>query len=136
MRRDEQPAATAEAGFSLLEVVVSMMLLALLATVTLPLFITGMSIAADTNTKTTATAQVSALLERLRAGPDCATLQDVVAPYPSAGPRRFWLVLDVEDACAPDQAVRVRATAKTELSATHDLASATTIIYVPADETS
>jgi prepilin-type N-terminal cleavage/methylation domain-containing protein len=128
------PAARqADAGFSLLEVVVAMMLLALLAVATVPLFTTGMRVSADTATTATATERVNAVLEQLRATPTCGALQNqTLGPFPDARGRSFDVVVTVAGACAARAAMTVTATARRTVGgAARTLATATTIIFVP-----
>jgi prepilin-type N-terminal cleavage/methylation domain-containing protein len=79
----------ADAGFTLVEVVVAMVLLALLALATLPALATGMRSAADSSSTTSATAAMSAVVEQARmtvtgatAGA-CAKLQQFAQTVPT-----------------------------------------------------
>lgn len=134
----EQPAPL-DAGFSLIEVIVAMVLLGILAVVTLPFFITGIRVTADDGARTTATDQVNAVLEQLRAKPDCADLSATVttlnqpANQTRYDARHRPFKVAVAAPVYSDGACAAKATATVTVTATRDaatLSSATTIIYL------
>lgn len=125
--------STSEAGFSLVEVIVAMVLLGILATVTLPFFITGIRVTADDSATTTATARVGALLEQARTEPVCARLQALAAanqgaPFADAHGRRLKLTMDPPVCTGTPAAVTVSVRATDAAGTT--LSRASTIIYV------
>jgi prepilin-type N-terminal cleavage/methylation domain-containing protein len=129
-----------DAGSTLIEVIVAMVLLGILATVTLPFFITGIRVTADDSARTTATAQVSAVLEELRSQPDCAHLPGMVATLDQpvnqtrydARHRAFTLYVSVTYAGSSGTCTG-RSTATVTATATRgstNLSSASTIVYL------
>jgi prepilin-type N-terminal cleavage/methylation domain-containing protein len=128
-----------EAGFSLIEVIVAMSLLAMVALLTVPFFALSLTQAATTSTRTSAAAKVAGLLEQVRAAPTCTTpaaageraLTDgTEGPFHDAQGRAFTVEVQVRPACAADTAVQVTATAR-RVSDSVVLAHAATIVYVP-----
>lgn len=67
-------------GFSLVELVIAMFLLAVISLAILPLIITGLRISAEQATVAAATRTLNALVEEARADPTCTTLAAVAAP--------------------------------------------------------
>jgi len=121
-------------GFSLIEVVVAMMLLALLALVTLPLFMTGLRITAANGSETTATDQVAAVLEQARVAPNCTGLKSLAAAHqPStftdAQGRQLRLTVPTPT-CTPGTAAAVTLTASATNASGTTVSTATTMIYV------
>jgi prepilin-type N-terminal cleavage/methylation domain-containing protein len=127
--------STSEAGFSLVEVIVAMVLLGILATVTLPFFITGIRVTADDSATTTATARVGALIEQARTR-TCAQLNALAAAnqgadFTDAHGRRLKLTMTMDPAQCTAVPVRLAVTVKaTNDAGTATLSSASTIIYV------
>ena len=138
-RHAAEHSAPVDAGFSLVEVIVAMVLLGILAVVTLPFFITGFRVSADDGARTTATDQISATLEQLRAKPDCADLPGMVATlnqpanqtHYDARHRAFTVAVSAPvysgGSCAAKSTATVTVTAKRGSTV---LSSASTIIYV------
>ncbi|MCA1981272.1 prepilin-type N-terminal cleavage/methylation domain-containing protein [Nocardioides nematodiphilus] len=90
-----------DAGFTLVEVVIAMMLLAILALATLPMLLQGVRASSASVVRATATRQVSALLEQARATPSCRNLAGLQAnrtPYPATSPT-MELVLTLAGPC-------------------------------------
>ncbi|TFD30324.1 hypothetical protein E3T40_15080 [Cryobacterium sp. TMT1-19] len=80
---------TAESGFGIIEIIVSMFLLALLAVAMLPLLIQSMTVASRNSKIASATQVVGQQLEQLRAsGSSCSAVKLFVADTPAvvAGP--------------------------------------------------
>lgn len=127
--------AIEEAGFSLVEVIVAMVLLGILATVTLPFFITGIRVTADDSATTTATARVGALLERARTE-TCAQLNALAAAnqgavFTDAHGRTLRLTMTMDPAPCTTVPARLAVTVRaTDEAGTTTLSSASTIIYV------
>ena len=124
-----------DAGFSLIEVIVAMMLLGILATVTLPFFITGIRVTADDSATTTATARVGALIEQARTAPTCSKLRALAsdnqsAPFTDAHGRPLKLTMDPPDCVEGTPAAVTVAVRATNDAGTSTLSSASTIIYV------
>ena len=135
-----RPAPAEEAGFSLIEVIVAMALLTMVALLSLPFFALSLQQSADTSAHTTATAEVGAALEAVRAAPSCTDPQvagelplanATTGPFQDAQGRSFIVVLSVSPTCAHQSVVAVTATAKRSATATTSLASAATQVYVP-----
>jgi prepilin-type N-terminal cleavage/methylation domain-containing protein len=135
----DEPEPSPEAGFSMVEVIVAMSLLAMVALLTVPFFALSLTQAATTSTRTSAGAKVADLLERVRAAPTCTTPAAAGAraltagtegPFHDAQGRAFTVSLEVSPGCAPDTAVQVTATAR-RVSDSVVLAHAATVVYVP-----
>lgn len=122
------------AGFSMLEVVVAMMLLAALAVVTLPLFVRGLSMTAGTSATTTATARVQAVLEQARVDPTCTSLKALASGYQGrafTGAQGAAMRLTMATpTCTPGSATAVTVSVRATDAAGAVLSDATTIIYV------
>lgn len=147
MERHEQHGS--DDGFSLIEVVVAMMLLALLALVTLPLFMTGIRITAANGSETTGTAAVGSVLEQARAAVAAAasggcdalkdfastTVPSLAADFPDAQGRTPTLTMTLtasSNPTGPACTAGSPAPVTVEVSAAYGTAvsNATTIIYV------
>jgi prepilin-type N-terminal cleavage/methylation domain-containing protein len=149
MRANEARADGTEAGFSLVEVVVAMMLLALLALATLPALLTGVRSTAISSSGTSATAAMSAVIEQARAtvteatSGACSKLQQYAAAVPSrvfrdAQGRSMPLTMSAPDCSALPRAVTVTVTVSQPASVCHATSSSgcvlstSTKIYVPS----
>jgi type II secretory pathway pseudopilin PulG len=71
--KDSQSGSAAESGFGMIEVVVSMLMIALLAIAVLPVLIQGLRVSADNSTLATATQILNDKLEAARSiAPQCS----------------------------------------------------------------
>lgn len=73
-RRDQKPLTIHDEGFGLVEIVVSMFILAIIAIAFLPLLIQGIKVAADNRTLATATQLIHDQIEQARAIGTCDAL--------------------------------------------------------------
>jgi type II secretory pathway pseudopilin PulG len=138
---DSSPQTSAESGFGLIEVVISMLLIGLLAIAFLPLLITTMQATVLNSTVASATQVVTQQLEQARAsGSSCSAVKAFAAAEPAPvdqprGPLQPHLSLDLpaSDVCQEPYlrtvALRVWVT---EEGSTSPLAEATTLILLDA----
>ncbi|NLP85898.1 prepilin-type N-terminal cleavage/methylation domain-containing protein [Microbacterium sp. CFH 90308] len=73
MARDDQ-------GFSLVEVIIAMFLLAVVALAILPALVQGVRLSSEQSATATATRALNALVERARDNPTCANVEAVADP--------------------------------------------------------
>lgn len=134
-----------EAGFSLIEIVVSMLLLALAAIAFLPLAIQAIKLTATNATLATATQIVAQQLEQVgAAGTSCSAVKAFVGEVPAAVPHprgalqpHFFLDLPASDVCpdpVADDEIRTVSlrTWVTKAGSTEVLAEATRLILLDA----
>jgi prepilin-type N-terminal cleavage/methylation domain-containing protein len=69
-----------EEGFSLVEVIIAMFLLAVIALAILPALVQGARLSSEQSTTATATRALNALVEQARDTPTCANLEAVADP--------------------------------------------------------
>jgi prepilin-type N-terminal cleavage/methylation domain-containing protein len=119
-----------EAGFSLVEVIVAMVLLAVVALLTVPFFALSLRQTGTTSSQTSATGQVSAVLEQAHATPTCANLTALPQTTGTDAQGRAFGIAVVVSTCRAAALVSVTATA-TRVSDGVVLASAATKVYVP-----
>lgn len=119
-------------GFTLVEVVVSIVLLGLIAMTMLPMFITGLRLSMQNSDRASATAQVNARIEQARATPTCAGLQALVATstFDTGRGETLSLVTTLPDGCTANSAVTFSVVAKTTDSVGTIRSSATTKVFV------
>ncbi len=122
------------AGFGMIEIVVSMMLLSLLAIAFLPMLVTSLRVSISNATLTTATQLLSTQMSELRAlGTTCAALETYGNNLPSevdAGARRFSQTIEI-DCLASDYPAKVPVTVSVSAGdPVPTLAEATTLIFV------
>jgi prepilin-type N-terminal cleavage/methylation domain-containing protein len=100
-------------GFSLVEVVISMMLLAMLAMAAYPLLFNSVQALAFNNITTAATITVQNQIETLRATPTCANLISAVGTdtYLDARGQAYKVSVALPSSCAEATAVGVNFTA-------------------------
>ncbi|MBC7463047.1 MAG: hypothetical protein H7227_02165 [Actinobacteria bacterium] len=134
-------AVTSEAGFGILEVVVSMFLLSIMAMSYIPLLLNSVKDTATNTTIATATQIVNEQIEGARAvrsqqatTPSCADITQFLAvtPAPVVDPRGVTLVPTWSAPTCPATYPGVvrAAVSVTKLSATTPIASAVTFIFV------
>ena len=105
---DREPTVSSDSGFGVVEIIVSMFLLALLAVAFLPLLITSLQVTVTNARVATATQLVTRQLEQIgAAGSSCSAVKALVAvtPAPVADPNgelrpRHSLDLPAGDVCA------------------------------------
>ena len=119
-------------GFGLVEIVVSMLILAVLAIAFLPLLITGLKISASSTTLATATQLVSEKMQLAQSkGPVCADVAAVAGTADLTDPRGVVLrVQTTTGTCTAGTTTVTVATSVTRLDTSELIASATTIVYV------
>jgi len=74
-----------QSGFSLVEVVIAMLLLAIIAVALLPPLVNGIRFSAEQSVTATATRHLNSLVEEARASPTCTSLIGVAAPQDVTG---------------------------------------------------
>ncbi|MDY0910043.1 type II secretion system protein [Microbacterium sp. CFBP9034] len=121
---------THEAGFSLIEIVIAVILLGFIAIALIPLLLQGIRLSSEQSTVATATRQLNALVEDARQAPTCDSLLEAVATKTgfTDGRGKPFQTQGVRGACTPGSAVSVSFTATQGAST---LASATALVYVP-----
>ncbi|WP_345802270.1 type II secretion system protein [Microbacterium sp. AZCO] len=119
-----------ESGFSLVELVVGMVLLALLAVSILPALYTGVRYSVQQSAVATATRALNAIVEEVRETPTCAKLAAAAASTTFTDGRGRPLVSNGSySTCASKATVTLRLAATNSSGA--GLASAVAIIYIP-----
>lgn len=133
LHSEHAASSSREAGFGMIEIVVSMLLLSLLAIAFLPMLVTSLKVSVSNSTLASATQLVAAEMENMRSlGTTCADLADYAAVDPAVfDPHGRALQPHIDIVCSgeyPDTApVRVYVT---EVSTGETLADATTSIFV------
>lgn len=135
MTRHDAAIARDDDGFGLIEIVVSMLVLAALALAFLPLLVQGLQLSARNATLAAATQQVN---DRLQAAqersPDCDAIVDDIEgtrTYTDARDVELRIVTDVENCPAANVTTTVKVTATaTRLDTGEELATATTRVLV------
>lgn len=121
-----------EAGSSMVEVVVAMVLLGLIAMGMLPMFITGLRVSVQSAERVSAVSAVNAQVEKARANPTCAGLSALVStgtPF-STGSETLSLVTSLPGGCMAGTAGLVTVTVVAQTSSGVVRSSATTQVYV------
>lgn len=120
-----------EGGFSIIEVLIAMFLLAIVAVALLPALFQGIQYSSQQSAVATATRELNALVEEAREAPSCASLSAVaVAKIVTDGAGRTFTTSGTVGAC-PDVSKTVKLTLTAVDSSATTLASTTAIIYVP-----
>ncbi|KQZ83955.1 hypothetical protein ASD56_07945 [Microbacterium sp. Root166] len=131
-----------DAGFGLVEVIISMLLLAIIAVALIPLLWQGIRLASTESATATATRHVNSLVEELREQPTCARVAGAVtAPavtdgrgssLTTSGSYRTYAIdgtLGTLGSCASDTTVRV------QLAVTDSdgdvIARTTALVFIP-----
>lgn len=121
-----------ESGFGLVEIVVSMFMLAILALAFLPLLINGLKTSAANATLATATQLVNEQMQDASAASTCSAVTSLAGVQSTTDPRNVTIQLTTTVAACPTGTgtVRVVATAvRTDTGAT--LASGSTLVFLP-----
>jgi Tfp pilus assembly protein PilV len=114
----------------MVEVVVSMVLLALIAVAVLPALWTGVRYTIQQSAVATATRELNALVEELRETPTCAKAAAVAAATTfTDGGGRSLTSSGTYGACASKSTITLRLTATN--AAGTSLASAVAVVYIP-----
>ncbi len=119
-----------ERGFSVIEVIIGMFLLALIAVALLPALVQGTRLSAEQSAVATATRELNALVEQARETPTCANLSSVAQSRTvTDGSGRTITTSGAVGTCpAVSKTVKITLTAST---ASGPIASTTAIVYVP-----
>ena len=120
-----------EAGFSIVEVLIAMFLLALVAVALLPALVQGIRLSSEQSAVATATRELNALVEQARQSPTCAGLSSVaLSKTVQNGAGGTITTSGAVGTCpAPSKTVRLQLTAVD--SSGDPLATTTAIVYVP-----
>ena len=131
--------ATTEEGFGLIEIVVSMFILALLAIAFLPTLIQGLRLSATNATIATATQSLSDELEYVQSlGSICDTVASADGAAPNVtDPRGVVLLIDRNVAACPTNDADYPTTVEIDITVVRQdtaatVAEATTLVYVSA----
>ena len=120
-------------GFTLVEIIISVFLLAIAAVVLLPLLIQGEEFAGRQSAAATATRQISAVIDSVRANPTCSQVSSVIGTksYTDGSGRSFTVATTVSPSigsCASNMTVTLSFSAANS-GAT--LSTATALVYIP-----
>ena len=120
-------------GFSMVEIVIAVFLLGIAAVVLLPLLIQGEQFAGRQSAAATATRQISAVIDSVRANPTCSQVSSVIGTksYTDGSGRAFTVATSVSPAigsCASNTTITLSFTAA-NIGAT--LSTATALVYIP-----
>lgn len=120
-------------GFAMVEVVVSLIIFALLALALLPILIQGQQLAGRQSAEATATRQISALIDSIRANPTCTQVSSVLGTtsYTDGSGRAYTVTTTVSPtigSCTNNMTVKVSFNAANTGS---PLSSATALVYIP-----
>lgn len=120
----------ADAGFTIIEVIIAMFLLAVIALALLPMLIQGVRSTSHESVTATATRDVYGYVEKARQNATCPGLTGLAGahPYQDSAGRTLFTTTVVVSECAATSAVHITVTA-TVASAT--LADASALVYVP-----
>lgn len=136
-------ATSDDSGFTLVEIVVSIVILGLLAVAILPALVIGLKVTADQSGRASVNRHLSTLVDQARsyAAPTCVNLSDIALHSPDfydGRNRRYTVSGSVVDssstaadpvACKPGSAARLELTMKTDAGQT--VASVTALVFVP-----
>jgi len=134
-RHDDEAQRGDDAGLTLIEIVVAMMLIAILSVAFLPVLIQGVRVAATNATRSTANQLVQQHLETARAqADDCSNITTLAAAAVSnvVDPRNVTLVTTrTAGACPGSYPGTVSFTVSVKRADTNEvLSTATTLVYV------
>jgi prepilin-type N-terminal cleavage/methylation domain-containing protein len=122
--------ARADDGFSMVEIVIAMFLLAIVAVALLPALWQGVSLSGQQSATATATRQLNALVEQARESPSCGLITSVAASQQfTDGAERTITTSGVVGTCAPGAAVQLRLVAVDSSGRT--LATTSARVFVP-----
>jgi prepilin-type N-terminal cleavage/methylation domain-containing protein len=117
-------------GFSIVEVIVAMFLLAVVAIAILPALVQGVRFSSQQSAVATATRELNAMVEAARDTPSCAELTALAASRTfTDGAGRTLTSSGVVGACAAKSAVSLRLSAVNSGGTT--LANVSALVYVP-----
>lgn len=121
----------ADDGFSIVEILIAVFLLAIVAVALLPALWQGLRYSAQQSTVATATRELNALVEEARETPTCPSLSAIaLAQNVTDGANRVITTSGVVGSCpAPSKTVKLSLTAIDASGTT--LATTTAVIYVP-----
>jgi prepilin-type N-terminal cleavage/methylation domain-containing protein len=121
---------SAEHGFSIVEVIIAMFLLALVAVALLPSLFQGIQYSTQQSAVATATRQLNSLIEQARQAPSCGALASAAATRNfTDGAGRTLTSSGVVGACATKTAVAIKLAAVDGSGTT--LATSSALIYIP-----
>ena len=119
-----------EAGFSIVELVIAMFLLALVAVAILPALWQGVRLSSEQSAVATATRELNSLVEQARESPTCAGLASAASSRTAeSGGGHTIHTSGTVGTCVAGTAVRVELTATSASGSA--LATMTAIVYVP-----
>jgi prepilin-type N-terminal cleavage/methylation domain-containing protein len=128
-----------DAGFSLVEVVIAMVLFAIVAVAIIPVLWQGIVYSSQQSTVATATRQLYALVESARESPSCATIAGAAATQTfSDGADREFTTAGSAGTCHPcpsASGITVPLTL-TATQSSRQLAEVSALVFVPAAKTS
>lgn len=117
-------------GFSIVEVIISMFLLAIVAVAILPALFQGIQYSSQQSAVATATRQLNSLVEQARQAPSCGALNSVAATLTfSDGGGKALTSSGVVGTCASKAVASLRLTAVDGSGTT--LATTSALIYIP-----
>lgn len=99
-----------EAGFSLVEMVIAIVVLGILAVASYPLMFHSVQAVALNNVTTSATIKVQGIIEKIRVNPTCANINSIVsAPYSYTNARNvsYTVAISLPSGCTESQAVPI-----------------------------
>lgn len=121
---------TSDDGFSIIEVIIAMFLLAIVAVAILPAMWQGVSLSAQQSATATATRQLNALVEEVREAPTCGSLTAVAATRTvTDGSGRTITTSGTAGTCVPNTAVSLRLQAVDTAGRT--LAATSARVFIP-----
>jgi prepilin-type N-terminal cleavage/methylation domain-containing protein len=102
-----------DAGFSLVEVVIAMLILGIIAVSLLPPLWQGIRLATEQSTVATATRQLNGLIEEARDSPSCGTLDGIAAvrTFTDGRGKSFTTGAQLGYSCTPGTLVYIKLTA-------------------------
>ncbi len=121
---------SADQGFSIVELIIAMFLLAIIAVALVPMLWQGIRFSQEQSDVATATREVNALVEAARDNPTCDKLTALAGNHPyvdAEGDTPFTTAVTV-GACASKTSVSVKLSAA---GSSGPLASASALVYVP-----
>ncbi|GAA3775614.1 hypothetical protein GCM10022240_29040 [Microbacterium kribbense] len=124
---------SADDGFSIVEVIIAMFLLAIIATAILPMLLQGIRYSAQQSAVATATRQLSATIDTVRANATCATVGSILGArsYADGSGRSFTVDTSVSpgiSTCSENTTVTLTLVASNSGTS---LARATALVYLP-----
>lgn len=119
-----------DAGFSIVEVIIAMFLLAIIAVALLPALVNGIRYSSQQSAVATATRQLNSLVEQARQTPSCGALSSAAATKTfTDGAGRTLTSSGVVGTCASKATASLKLTAVDGSGTT--LATTSALIYIP-----